>query len=418
MRWVALVCGALIIVSVFLPWASMNVGFGMSATEAGFERGWGILSLIMGFISVGLAFLPIPKHAYTKIRGGGHTAAGALAIIGVAGYWSALGSELGPFMEAVSPGPGLYLCLVAAVAVIVAGIVELRQKVGIGELHEEVAPSGVPKAEVEQPVATPRKEIEPSPEISEPVAFAEERPTVTGEAVGIIGDRNRLIAVAIGLVILAILSGVAFRLPEASTHITGGLFVGDVIKLVIAVIMLVIIMAARLRLAIVITYYARRGFKVEQYPARAAVVGNIDGLSTELANIVIIAIVWPIVVQIVKLLLLLDVGGDLGWITILVTLAFVALLLYRLYRGYQLLGPVLGVIGKVPQKISCPKCGTLNRASTKFCSSCGAEFEPRPAEKVKPTSLHCSKCGAENSPDAKFCANCGCSLSATEEKDK
>lgn len=410
MRWLTVILGAIIAISVYLPWLKVS-GFGMEDTVSGMPPlglggGGGTLTLIMGIICAGLAFLPMPK-----IRGGGHIAGGILALAGVGIYWNAMGGEA-LFME-ITPGYGLYLCLAAAAAVIVIGIVELRQKGRIGEPAKEVAPSGEPQAEAEQPVAKSRKDSE----VSEPPAFGEVRPKIMSEVGGIISDRNRLVAVAIGLIILAIFSSVAFQLPEAYTRIVGGLFVGSVIKIVIAAIMLTMLLSVRSQLTRVVTYYARRVFKVTQYPSRVKVSDKINGLSAELSNIVVIAIAWPLVAQIVNRLLLIDVGRNLGWISILVTLGFVAILLYRLYRGYLLLEPVLAVMGKAPQETPCPKCGTLNSVGAKFCLSCGAELQPTLADKATPVPLHCSKCGTENNPDAKFCQNCGSPLSITKQKE-
>jgi len=170
------------------------------------------------------------------------------------------------------------------------------------------------------------------------------RPKTVGETGGITSDRSRLVKVAVGLVILKIFYGFASQLPGGSTHLMEGFFVGNIIKLVIAVIMLAVVILARHRLAAVITHYARRTFKVEQHPTRAKVEASMDGLSTELSNIVIIFIAWPIVAQIISQLLLIDAGRDLGWVWVIVNLGFVGILLYRLYKGYQLLEPVKAVI--------------------------------------------------------------------------
>lgn len=45
----------------------------------------------------------------------------------------------------------------------------------------------------------------------------------------------------------------------------------------------------------------------------------------------------------------------------------------------------------------CPKCGTPNPASARFCAECGASLAGGP----------CSACGAELEPGAKFCGRCG-----------
>lgn len=48
--------------------------------------------------------------------------------------------------------------------------------------------------------------------------------------------------------------------------------------------------------------------------------------------------------------------------------------------------------------IKCPKCGTMNPATNKFCSECGTKFE---ADKK------CPKCGANVPGGSKFCPECG-----------
>ncbi|NLK25618.1 MAG: SPFH domain-containing protein [Euryarchaeota archaeon] len=46
----------------------------------------------------------------------------------------------------------------------------------------------------------------------------------------------------------------------------------------------------------------------------------------------------------------------------------------------------------------CPKCGTVNPPTNKFCSECGTRFEP---------DKKCSKCGNNVPGGAKFCPDCG-----------
>jgi len=325
--------------------------------------------------------------------------------------------------DSTMPGEGVYLLFVGAVVLLI-GAFRLPSSVRVEASPEGLAPpvtQTVETAQETEPPEMPKVESEPvrvatpSPPSggARPSEIMRE-PTPTMDEVAL--NRNRLIAVAVGLVILAIFSGVAFRLPEASTRIVGGLFVGSVIKIVIAGIMLGLLLSVRARLTSLITYYAHRLMKVEQFPNRAKVAGKIEGLSAELSNVVVIAISWPLVVQIVRRLVMIDREMNFGWILILVTLAFVGLLLYRLYRGYQLLEPVLAVVGKGRQEVSCPKCGTTNSVGAKFCVSCGAELQPMPVEEAKPISLHCPKCDAENSPDAKFCQKCGTPLSEDVKK--
>jgi predicted RNA-binding Zn-ribbon protein involved in translation (DUF1610 family) len=221
-------------------------------------------------------------------------------------------------------------------------------------------------------------------------------------------ERNRLVAMGIALLVLAILASTAHRLPEAHRLVTGYLSVGGIIRLVILFIMLGIVLSARPPLATVAVYYAHSGFRTKELPERREVATHVTGLATEIVNVIIIAILWPIVARIVSTLLLLDVERDFDWVPIVVTVAFAAILLWRLYLAYQSLTPVLDATSGGKAKLSCPKCGTLNTPAAKFCSSCGAELHP--AQKIAP-SLLCPKCGIENKPGSKFCENCGEPLS-------
>ena len=124
MKIFTVLLGAAVVISVFLPWATLDIGFGFSDSVNGTDDGWGILSLVAGFACAGLAFLPIQK-----LRGFGLIIGGVLAGVGVAGYWSALSSEMGGlFMEAVSPGFGLFTCIAGAVALAGLGILQLRMR--------------------------------------------------------------------------------------------------------------------------------------------------------------------------------------------------------------------------------------------------------------------------------------------------
>ena len=47
----------------------------------------------------------------------------------------------------------------------------------------------------------------------------------------------------------------------------------------------------------------------------------------------------------------------------------------------------------------CPRCGTENRAGTRFCEECGS-----------PLALTCGRCGAETLPEKRFCGSCGSAI--------
>lgn len=233
-------------------------------------------------------------------------------------------------------------------------------------------------------------------------------------------SRNSLIGTGIFLIVLAVLSSMAFRLPGSEEYVGDGLAVGDIIKVVIALIMFFIVLGARSSLTTVVAYGLNSMWKVDQDPTRVKASPSIQTLSREIANIVAIAIIWPIIAGVLSTLFRLDVLYELDWLLILLNVLFISLLLWRLFMGYQLLQSTLDVVSGEPAKVVapaeriCPKCGASNLPAAKFCSSCAANLEQKAAEAI--TSLRCAKCGTENEPNAKFCMNCAAPLSETTEK--
>jgi len=229
------------------------------------------------------------------------------------------------------------------------------------------------------------------------------------EATEVTSERNRLVGMGIALIVLAILASITHRMPEAYRIVTGYLSVGGIIKAVILFIMLGLVLSARPLLATVAVHYAHSGFKTRELPERRQAASHVTGLGTEIANVIAIAILWPIVARIVNILLLMDVERDFDWIPIVVTVVFVAVLLWRLYVAYQSLMPVLDATSGKKAKLACPECGTLNPLGAKFCSSCGGELQASQTKVGTQTTL-CPKCGAQNKPGNKFCYSCGAPL--------
>lgn len=234
-----------------------------------------------------------------------------------------------------------------------------------------------------------------------------------GEVRQVASERSKLVAIGIALLVLAILASTADRLPDAYRLVTGFLSVGGIIRLVILFIMLGVLLAARPSMAMVAVYYAHRSFKTKELPERMKVAVHVTGLATEIVNVIVIAILWPIVARIVDTLLLMDVERTFDWVPILVTVALVVILLWRLYVGYQSLRPVLDTTSGAKPSASCSECGAPNTAGAKFCSSCGAELAPAQAEVLGQT-LSCPTCGTANKAGSRFCQNCGAPLSRSE----
>jgi membrane protease subunit (stomatin/prohibitin family) len=73
--------------------------------------------------------------------------------------------------------------------------------------------------------------------------------------------------------------------------------------------------------------------------------------------------------------------------------------------GYAMGSQMGGMIAQPPQQQqqmkACPKCGTMNPATTKFCGNCGADTT------VAAGSKPCIKCGKPVPPGLKFCGECG-----------
>jgi len=81
--------------------------------------------------------------------------------------------------------------------------------------------------------------------------------------------------------------------------------------------------------------------------------------------------------------------------------------------GYQMLGsmqtppPAQPAQAQVEPMIKCPKCGTVNPQSNKFCASCGA--------KMVVATVPCPKCKAQVPEGTKFCPECGGPMAATKK---
>lgn len=62
------------------------------------------------------------------------------------------------------------------------------------------------------------------------------------------------------------------------------------------------------------------------------------------------------------------------------------------------------------KEISCPKCGTMNFESSKFCISCGNKLKKEnkvEIKEIKSKSIICPDCQTENAESSRFCIGCG-----------
>jgi len=235
-------------------------------------------------------------------------------------------------------------------------------------------------------------------------------------------SRSTLIGMVIALIVLAIIASVAPDFSGSGRYVKDSLLVGDLIAIILGAIAIGIVIAMRFHLMPVLTYYLGRAFRIHQ-KSREKAAPHVSDLSQQATNVIAIAIIWPVTINILnRLFYNIYTLMDLDWITIVLIFVFLAILLYYLWKSYQAFQLVLKVVSGVKMKrtvevaegasateeIICPECGTVNPPNAKFCSSCGTELTLVQAEAV--TSLTCPKCGTENNLEAKFCVKCGAPL--------
>ena len=65
-------------------------------------------------------------------------------------------------------------------------------------------------------------------------------------------------------------------------------------------------------------------------------------------------------------------------------------------------------MGQAMNQRSCPNCGSLVPAASKFCPNCGFNFPaPQGAPAPAGTNKFCPNCGSQVAAGAKFCNSCG-----------
>jgi lysylphosphatidylglycerol synthetase-like protein (DUF2156 family) len=110
----ALIVSIILFIAVFLPWLSVDLGFGFGTVTANGTEDWGPLTMIMSILGVVLSFL-----AVERARALGLVIAGVLALIGVILYWI--------HIEGAGIGFGIILALIASIALLGVGYLALRK---------------------------------------------------------------------------------------------------------------------------------------------------------------------------------------------------------------------------------------------------------------------------------------------------
>jgi hypothetical protein len=73
---------------------------------------------------------------------------------------------------------------------------------------------------------------------------------------------------------------------------------------------------------------------------------GVTKLSTRIASLLAVAVLWPIAAKIVNTLLLMDAENQFDWVMLLVTIFFLAIILWLLYLVYQAAPPVLQAVSR------------------------------------------------------------------------
>lgn len=80
--------------------------------------------------------------------------------------------------------------------------------------------------------------------------------------------------------------------------------------------------------------------------------------------------------------------------------------------GYAFSNQLTGM--QQPPGRSCPKCGTIVPANSRFCPSCGAGMQQQNAAEM----VACPKCGSQVPSSSKFCPNCGTSMAPQQPETR
>ena len=233
---------------------------------------------------------------------------------------------------------------------------------------------------------------------------------------------GRVIQTVIAIVVLAVFSVASNQLPGVQISIGAGFRVLDVIQLAIGAVMIALLIGAVWPLATVVNYYANYSFGIYRDPNRARLSPEVRRLSTGIAMVVAVAGSWLVVNQQVAMLLATDAGRRMEWLPTVVTLSFLAGVLFVLFQMYQAVQPILSAVSDrlgtriaASASLVCPRCNFVNPGEVRFCASCGTDLQVlRQAASLAPVTsavITCTTCGQPNPENSKFCASCGTGLS-------
>lgn len=134
-KLIGLIGGLVLLISVFLPWASITGMFSVSYSGIALNGAIGAIGIISGVVCIAATFLTTPNA-----KGLVHISMGVIALLVMLAVWfsqptistgeipSEYWEEFQRGMEEmIQTGPGFYLYILSSLAVIVGGIIEARE---------------------------------------------------------------------------------------------------------------------------------------------------------------------------------------------------------------------------------------------------------------------------------------------------
>lgn len=230
---------------------------------------------------------------------------------------------------------------------------------------------------------------------------------------------GRVIQAAIGLIVLAVFGSFIEKLPGVDMRVVEGLRIQEALQLSVAIVMVGVVLGTVRSLANVLNYYTAAIFGLYRIPSRAFLSSDVSKLTDGAAYVVAIAIAWAIVYQQLNVLKNTKWLQNLDWLPTVVTLAFLASILYVLVRSYQALQPILAEVSvglgrQIVQavEVRCPNCGQGNTGGVRYCAQCGHDLSGVRTQAGQVADvIVCRQCSATNAGSSRFCGSCGAELS-------
>lgn len=221
-----------------------------------------------------------------------------------------------------------------------------------------------------------------------------------------IRNRNKFIALAIVIVVLAILYAVAMDFPSADEIVAmgsyAGILVGEIIKVVLAIILIILTLVARPALKIILAYYGLQLIK-DKNTGFTDTETNVNKFAGNLATLIAVGPLWVAAGYVFdfasfSLLTFIDVSYSTAhtlhdWAHYIPLIIFIPVILVAIVKCVVSITAASNADGRVsesksvdrlsetdtemPDAKKCPECNRINAMNARFCSSCGTQLHSR-----------------------------------------